>query len=121
MFFAWDSSDETTIIPGFHARIIHSERMTFVLWKIEAGAVLPEHSHPHEQVAHVLGGEFEITIDGITRRVGEGEVAAIPPNAVHSGKAITDCEIMDAFCPVREDYRGTPSGAVLRSAADSKS
>src|SRR5262245_51014776 len=108
MFSSWAAAEETTIISGFRARIIHSERMTFVMWKIEAGAVLPEHSHPHEQVAHVLRGEFEITIDGETRKVGAGEVAAIPPDARHSGRALTDCEIMDAFCPVREDYRGTP-------------
>src|SRR5881227_1737101 len=62
MFFDWSDASETTVIAGFHARIIHSERMTFVLWKIDAGAMLPEHSHPHEQVAHVLDGRFEITI-----------------------------------------------------------
>jgi len=117
MPFKWADASTTDIIAGFKARILHSERMTFVLWEISAGAILPEHSHPHEQVAHVDSGRFEITIDGQTSVAGTGEVAVIPPNAVHSGRALTDCRILDCFCPVREDYRGTPTGDVLRNAA----
>jgi quercetin dioxygenase-like cupin family protein len=100
----WDGLTEHEVFPGFHGRFIHSERMSFVRWRIEAGAPLPEHSHPHEQVAHVYAGEFEIVVSGVTRRLQAGDVAAIPPGAVHSGRAITACDIMDAFAPVREDY-----------------
>ena len=92
------------MLPGFSARFIHSERMTFAYWEIEAGARLPEHSHPHEQVAHMLEGFFELTIAGNTHVLSPGSVIAIPPDAVHSGLALTRCRIMDAFAPVREDY-----------------
>jgi quercetin dioxygenase-like cupin family protein len=96
---------ERELIPGFHGRVIHSDRMTFVYWLIDEGAPLPEHSHPHEQVAHVFEGEIELTVDGVTRTLGPGTVTAIPSNALHSGKAITQCRILDVFSPVREDYR----------------
>ena len=92
-------------MPGFLGKFVHSEFMTFAHWKIEKGAVLPEHSHSHEQVANVISGEFEITIDGQTHLLKSGSVAVIPPNAIHSGKALTPCHIIDAFYPVREDYR----------------
>ena len=91
--------------PGFKVRFVHSATMTFAHWNIEAGAFLPEHSHPHEQVANVIQGEFELTINGETRRLGPGSVGIIPSNAVHSGRAITRCHIIDAFYPIREDYR----------------
>ena len=94
-----------SLFPGFQVRFVHSEFMTFAHWTIEAGAVLPEHSHPHEQVANVISGEFELTIDGETARLGPGSVGVIPPNALHSGKAVTPCHIIDAFYPIREDYR----------------
>lgn len=92
-------------IPGFKVHFVHSEKMTFAHWTIEAGALLPEHSHPHEQVANVIVGEFELTINGETKRLRPGAVGIIPSNAIHSGKAITACRVIDAFCPVREDYR----------------
>jgi quercetin dioxygenase-like cupin family protein len=93
------------LFPGWHGKVIHSERMTFVRWSVPAGAVLPNHSHPHEQLAHLISGEFDLTIDGETRRIRSGSVAVIPPNAQHSGIAITACEFTDSFCPIREDYR----------------
>ncbi len=92
-------------MPGFLGKFVHSEFMTFVHWDIEEGAELPVHSHPHEQVANVIKGEFELTIDGETNLLKSGSIAVIPPNAVHSGKALTKCAIIDVFYPIREDYR----------------
>jgi quercetin dioxygenase-like cupin family protein len=92
-------------IPGYHVRFVHSENMTFAHWSIKAGALLPEHAHPHEQVANIIEGEFELTINGETQRLKPGAVGIIPGNTKHSGKAITDCKIIDAFYPIREDYR----------------
>src|SRR2546422_10028634 len=66
---------------------------------------LPAHAHVHEQVVNMIEGVFELTIAGETRTLGQGSVAIIPSNALHSGKAITDCRIIDAFYPIREDYR----------------
>ena len=93
------------VFPGFHVRFVHSATMTFAHWEIEAGAALPEHAHVHEQVVNVLEGEFELTIGNDTRVLGPGAVAIIPSDARHSGRAVTACRIIDAFYPIREDYR----------------
>lgn len=92
-------------IPGYNGKFIHSQNMTLVFWEIRAGSPLPEHSHFHEQVANIIEGKFELTIDGLTRILEPGSVAIIPSNAKHSGKAVTDCRIIDVFSPIREDYR----------------
>jgi len=42
---------QENLIPGFNVRFVHSENMTFAFWDIKAGSLLPEHAHPHEQVA----------------------------------------------------------------------
>jgi len=96
---------ESELAPGFRVRFVHSEHMTFAYWTIRAGAVLPLHSHPHEQVANLIRGRFEMTVDAETRVLEPGAVAVIPSNAHHTGKAIADSEIMDGFYPVRDDYR----------------
>ena len=96
---------ERELIPGFRARFVHAERMTCSYWDVTAGAELPEHSHPHEQVSNVIRGRFEMTIDGETQTIEPGGVAVIPSGAKHRGRALTDCCILDVFSPVREDYR----------------
>jgi quercetin dioxygenase-like cupin family protein len=88
-----------------HGRFIHSERMTFALWRIEEGAKLPLHSHPHEQVVHVRSGELELVVDGTRHLLVEGTVLVIPASAPHEGRAITEVMVMDTFAPVRDDYR----------------
>lgn len=104
-FFNLSKLEAKEIFPGFHVHFIHSATMTFAHWDIDPGAVLPEHSHPHEQVANVIQGKFELTIDGESQCLGPACVGIIPSNARHSGKAITRCHIIDAFYPIREDYR----------------
>ena len=104
-FVELDQSRAREIFPGFKARFVHSANMTFAHWAIKAGATLPEHAHVHEQVVNMIEGVFELTITGETRKLGQGSVAIIPSNALHSGKAITDCRIIDAFYPIRDDYR----------------
>ncbi|HOF06358.1 MAG TPA: cupin domain-containing protein [Syntrophales bacterium] len=104
-FFELKEIPGREIVPGFTARFVHSQFMTFSYWEVKAGAVLPEHSHPHEQVANLLSGKFEMTVAGETRVLEPGMVAVIPPEAKHSGRALADCYILDVFYPVREDYR----------------
>jgi quercetin dioxygenase-like cupin family protein len=97
--------EEKELVPGFHVRFVHSENMTFAYWNIEAGAAMPGHSHPHEQVYNITEGEFELTVGEETKIMKPGQVAVIPGDVPHSGKAITDCKVIDVFYPVREDYK----------------
>lgn len=103
--FEFENIPEKEIIPGYHARFVHTENNTFALWRIEDGAVMPEHRHPHEQSGMVLEGEFEMTVDGETVRLSPGKMITIPGDVPHSGLAITACRILDIFHPVREEYR----------------
>lgn len=97
--------EQREIVPGYLARFVHSKGMTVAFWEVTAGAELPEHSHPHQQIAVVLEGEFEITLDGETTILRPGVTAVIPGGMPHSGRALSDCRLLDAFHPVREEYR----------------
>jgi len=78
--------------------------MMFSHWTIEQGAELPEHYHVHEQISILVEGRFEFTLEGERHLIEPGMVVLIPSDAKHSGKALTDCTIIDIFNPVREDY-----------------
>jgi quercetin dioxygenase-like cupin family protein len=93
------------LAPGYMARIVHAEHLTVSHVRVDAGAPLPQHAHPHEQISILVEGEFEMTVAGETRVFKAGTDAIIPSNAVHSGKALTACTIIDVFYPVREDLK----------------
>ena len=104
-FLDLQSLTEKEIVPGYRARFVHGDKLTLAYWDVDPGAELPEHSHPHEQVANVLEGQFELTVDGESQVLEPGQVAVIPSNLPHSGKAITPCKLLDVFHPARDDYR----------------
>ena len=104
-FIKLSDIQEREMVPGFRARFVHTDRMTCAYWTITAGALLPEHAHPHEQVSNVIRGRFEMTVEGETQTIEPGSLLVIPSGAMHRGRALTDCHILDVFVPVREDYR----------------
>jgi len=97
--------EQKEIIKGFNGRLFHTNSFTIAFWEIEEGAILPEHSHIHEQSTQVIEGKLELLIDGVTTVLEPGMIANIPSNVIHSGKALTNCKVTDVFSPTREDYK----------------
>ena len=93
------------LMPGYHGKMVHGDQLTWAFWTVEKGAVVPEHQHPHEQIMHVVEGDFEFTLDGETKICKPGDIVHISSNLPHSGKAITPCKLMDVFSPAREKYK----------------
>ncbi len=93
------------IMPGFFGKMIHTETMTLAYWDIKKDSALPEHHHVHHQVVNMLSGEFELTVAGVPHHLKAGDIYVLKSNVPHSGRAITDCQILDVFQPTREDYR----------------
>ena len=93
------------IIPGFNGKFINGENITWAFWDIKKDSSIPDHFHIHEQIMHVISGDFEFTINGLTSVFSEGDTIVIPSNIPHRGKALTNCKIMDVFSPKREEYK----------------
>jgi quercetin dioxygenase-like cupin family protein len=93
------------IVPGFFGRFVHGSQATLSLFEIKQGSSLPEHHHVHEQITFILEGTLEMTIGGQTYLLTPGTVHVIPSNTPHSAFAHTECKVIDAFSPVREDYK----------------
>lgn len=93
------------IAPGYFARFIHTDNMTFSHLDVKAGSTIAAHAHIHEQVCQILEGTFQLTINNEPVIFQPGTVITIPSNITHSGLAITDCKLIDVFYPVRTDYK----------------
>lgn len=104
-FIDVESLSGKQVIEGYVGRAIHTGTITLMYWTVEAGAIMPTHSHLHQQIANVLKGSFELTVDGETQLLQPGMVAVIPPHIPHGGRAVTPCELLDVFQPEREDYK----------------
>jgi quercetin dioxygenase-like cupin family protein len=100
-----DDLPELRLADGIIARAVHAVTITVMHVKLEEGALVPEHSHHHEQVVNVIEGELELMVGGEKHRLMSGKAMVLPPNIPHSGLAITACHVVDVFHPVREDLK----------------
>jgi len=71
---------------------------------LKKGCVVPEHSHPNEQIALILSGALEFVVEGKSIIVRAGELIVLPPNVPHSATALEDTEDIDFFSPPRQDW-----------------
>jgi quercetin dioxygenase-like cupin family protein len=76
-------------LPGWRGRYFDSPSVTFAHYEFDAGSSIHEHSHPQEEVWQIIEGELEVTINGVTQRSGPGFVGIVPPDTLHSVKAIS--------------------------------
>lgn len=101
-----DKSIDWTDLGGNVQRKImaHNPEMMIVKVQMKAGAVGAMHQHFHTQASYIAGGVFDITIDGITNRLKDGDVYFVPSNLLHGALCIEDGILVDAFSPAREDF-----------------
>jgi quercetin dioxygenase-like cupin family protein len=85
------------------------EKVMMSLVEVAPGAVMPLHSHPHEQTGIMMQGEFEMTIGGESRVLRPGDAYVIPGGVEHGVKGSEGWSLaLDIFSPPREDYK--PAG-----------
>ena len=105
-FIDWDSVALQQLSPGVRIRTPFGKNIMLSLVEIDAGWVVPTHSHPHEQIAYVLSGRIDFHIGDEVITLGAGGLLVIPPNAVHWGVVVGDDPVLnlDVFTPKRTEY-----------------
>ncbi|HEV7780090.1 MAG TPA: cupin domain-containing protein [Chitinophagaceae bacterium] len=93
------------LVPGITGYYAHGESMSFGYVELEKGSSVPLHQHIHEQITYILEGELDMIIGEQACLLTAGMYHVIPSNMPHSAIARTACKVIDAFSPVREDYR----------------
>ena len=101
-----DDSRQVEMVPGVRRQVLAcGDRAMVVRIAIDKDAVVPIHTHPHEQVGYIASGKFRFTIGSETRDLGPLEGYAIPPNVPHGGVGLEENTVaVDTFAPPREEY-----------------
>ena len=109
MFSTHDNGGYKESLPGIQQKtLVHGQKTLMVEFRLQKGAVLPKHKHPHEQTGHLVSGCMDLAIGSETRRQGPGDSWCIPGGMEHGATAVEDSVAVEVFAPVREDY--LPSG-----------
>jgi len=93
------------IFPGVEIRTTAGRQLMLSVVRSEPGSVVPNHSHPHEQMGMMISGRLEFTVDDTTRVLGPGDSWRIPGGVVHSVRSLEEPAVaLDVFHPIREEY-----------------
>ena len=109
---ALDALDGFAMAAGVHGRALFGDSTMLNLVELEPGAVVPEHSHPHEQMGIVISGEIVMIIAGEERACHAMDAMHIPSGVVHAAYAGPEgAVVLDTFVPIREDFRALAGDA----------
>ena len=104
-FFSGAKIKWETVDPGVKCKIMgYDDKIMLVHIIFEKGGVGLVHKHHHSQVSYVGSGVFDITIDGETQKLEEGDSFYVPPNTLHRAFCVEAGELIDVFSPIREDF-----------------
>ena len=101
-------SDATPVemMPGVTRRTLStSESLMLIDVVFEKGAVVPLHTHPHEQVGYLISGRVLFELGDERQELAAGDSWLVPPNVPHQVTALERSLAIDVFSPPREEYR----------------
>lgn len=108
MSYFLDASDRKAmeLVPGARTKTFWGEHMLLSLVEVDANALVPLHTHTHEQGGIIIEGELEMGVDGEVKLLKPGDMYIIPGNVEHYAKAHdVKAVALDIFSPVREEFK----------------
>lgn len=105
-FFKWEDANWEQVTANFARHLLVGQHMTFSVDRLgpdfETAGQLHENS---EEFEFIVKGNFQMRIGDEERVVGPGEVAYVPANTFHKGKALgEEVIVVHACAPPRRDF-----------------
>ena len=102
--FAWETEPIEPLNQRIGRQMLNGDAMTLARITLAQGAVVPEHSHPNEQIATVLSGRVRFRLGDEELVVDALASVLIAGGVPHEVEALQDSVVLDAFAPRREDW-----------------
>jgi quercetin dioxygenase-like cupin family protein len=103
-YIPWSTVAIEALKPDLGRQLVVGQNIMLARVLMKKGCIVPEHSHPNEQVTYILEGALKFWISGQEIVVSKGEVLTIPPNMPHKAEALEDTVDLDVFDPPRADW-----------------
>ena len=106
MFSSFKDRKPVEMLPGISRQMLSvGDQAMAVYITVAKGAVVPVHTHPHEQIGYLASGRARFTIGDEERIVEALDGYSIPGGVPHGVEALEDSVFVDVFSPPREEYR----------------
>ncbi len=93
------------ICPGITRRTVaHGKMMYQMLATLADGSRMPEHSHPQEQIVHILEGKMRLIVEGVPHELSTGDSFYLACNVPHGVETLSATRVLDTFSPPRDEY-----------------
>ena len=102
--YVWSSIAIDEMSPVLGRQLVVGQNIMLARVLLKKGCIVPEHSHPNEQLTYIAEGALKFWIDGKIIVVNAGECLTIPPNMPHKAEALEDTVDFDVFNPPRADW-----------------
>ncbi len=108
-FFRVEELPTKQMIAGVLVRSVHLADLMMTFVEYPAGAIVPMHHHPYEQITYVLDGRLEVCIGAETRVLEVGDGVQVPANVEHSSRPLGGpAKALDAWTPVPRMFKVKP-------------
>ena len=103
-YVPWNTVELEELNPLLQRQLVVGQDIMIARVLLKKGCIIPEHSHPNEQLTYILEGTLKFWVDGKEIVVRSGETLAIPRNMPHKAEALEDTVDLDVFNPPRADW-----------------
>ncbi|MGA6925517.1 MAG: cupin domain-containing protein, partial [Desulfosarcina sp.] len=96
MFRKKDAGESRPLLDGIHlSTLVHGDKTLMGQFRIAKGALIPTHSHPHEQTGIMISGKLRFTVDGEIKDVEAGDSWCLLGGVEHSAEALEDTVVIE--------------------------
>jgi len=104
MFEKRSESGYRPALDGLNERpLVHGNKTLMTEFRLRKGAILPRHTHPHEQTGYLVRGRIRVSIGSETYEAGPATVGAFREGRTRRD-ILEDSVAVEVFAPARDDY-----------------
>jgi quercetin dioxygenase-like cupin family protein len=102
----WDEFPTVEYVPGVYRQTVSGEKVMLTRIVYRGGVVIPEHTHPAEQLMLMERGRLWAKVGDEESEVGPGSILVIPSDGVHAFRQLSEEDVVfyEAFAPIRLEY-----------------